>query len=288
MRKLILPIICLITLLVSCKEDEDKVIHTDLPAEANQLFGISQNWNESLYFAMLQWEDYIQMDSLGLPGCPDIMLDSMTKEVTLDFVSSTECIQSGQYTRSGKLIIKYDTSNLYSDKKWSVEYADYKFDNKSLDGIRYFSNTDSVHVSEEFTDLVERTENSLSTEFSGKFLHTISTVIDSLAADSLSSDSVTYRPKLTSFSSIGRISGVNAVGRDIEITMDTPIIHLVECYEQNEILPSIAKESWIVSRGGTSWVTYSVQYEQLTEACQVTAIATLPDGKQLLLNPAEE
>ncbi len=288
MRKLIFPLICLIPLLVSCKEDEDKVIHTDLPAEADQLFGISQDWNESLYFAMLQWEDYMQMDSLGLPSCPDIILDSMTKEVILDFVSSTECTQSGSFTRSGKLIIKYDTTNQYSDKKWSMEYVDYKFDTRSLDGIRYFSNTDSMHVSEEFTDLVERTENGLSTEFSGKFLHTKSIVIDSLATDSLSSDSATYRPKLTSFSSIGRITGVNAAGRDIEITMDAPVTHSVECYERNEILPSIAKESWIVSRGGTSRVTYSVQYEQLTEACQVTAIATLPDGKQLLLNPSEE
>ena len=133
MRKLIFGLTLLIPILVSCAEDEDKVIQTDLPTEALELFSISKDWNESLYFAMISWEQYQELDTVGLPSCPAILLNENTREVTLNFLSSTECIQTGNYERSGKLIIQYDTISGGSNQSWTMEYEDYFFEN-----IRFF------------------------------------------------------------------------------------------------------------------------------------------------------
>lgn len=271
-------------MLMSCEEDEDKVIQTDLSTEADQLFSISKDWNESLYFAMISWEEYQKMDTLSLPNCPDILLDEYAKEVTLDFISSSLCLQSGDYERSGKLIIKFDTTVQSPTNKWTMKYEDYRFGSNTLEGIRNFSSDDSLLISEEFTDLVEITENELSTEFSGKFLHTKSYVSDSLTTDSLTTDSLNFR-LLKSFTSIGSVQGVNAAGRDFEIIIDAPVSHSISCYQQNEIVSYTGKENWIVSRSGNSEVFYSVTYEQLVDSCKVAVNAILPDGKKLLLNP---
>ncbi|REG83070.1 hypothetical protein [Algoriphagus antarcticus] len=281
MKKIIFGLIILMPILMSCEEDEDKVIQTDLTKEAAELFSISKDWNESLYFAMLSWEQYQQLDSVGLPSCPVISLDEKAKEVTLDFLSNTVCDQAGEYARSGRLIIKFDTTTISPIKKWTMEYDEYRFGSNSIEGIRSFSSEDSLQVSEEFIEIIERTQAELSSEFSGKFLHTKDYLSDSLTTDSLRIHS------LLSLTSVGRITGVNAAGRDFKITMDTPVIHSISCYQQNEILPSNGKENWFVARRENSEVTYTVTYEPLLEDCKVSATAILPDGRKLLLNPNE-
>ncbi|MEB2776053.1 hypothetical protein SYJ56_12090 [Algoriphagus sp. D3-2-R+10] len=287
MKKLIFIFIMLIPILMSCEEDEDKVIQTDLPTEADQLFSISTDWSESLYFAMISWEEYQQMDTVGLPSCPDIIINEDTKEITLNFLGTTACVQSGEYDRSGKLIIKFDTTAQSPNKNWTMEYEDYQFGSNALEGIRNFSSDDSLQILEEFTEIIERTENDLSTEFSGKYIHTKTYVIDSLTTDSLTNDSLLISTELKSFSSVGSIKGVNAAGRAFEITIDNPITHSISCYQQNEILPNTGKENWFVSRGGNSEVNYSTTYEQLLEDCKVAVNTILPDGRKLLLNPGE-
>lgn len=272
---------------MSCEEDEDKVIQTDLPTEAAELFSVSKDWSESLYFAMISWEEYQQIDTVGLPNCPDILLDEYTKEVTLDFLASTECEQTGDYSRSGKLIIKFDTTAQSPNKKWTMEYEDYRFGSNTIEGIRSFSSDDSLQILEEFTEIIERTENDLSTLFSGKFLHTKTYGIDSLKTDSLTNDSLSISTELKSFSSLGNIKGVNAAGRDFEITINNPLKHSISCYQQNEILPNTGKENWFVSRGGNSEVNYTTTYEPLLEDCKVAVNTILPDGRKLLLNPRE-
>ncbi|PZX47475.1 hypothetical protein [Algoriphagus chordae] len=271
MKKIFLGVIILLPLLMSCEEDVSKVIQTDLPIEASEIFSISKEWNESLYFALISWEDYHQLDSVSLPSCPEVSIDENTKEVTLNFLSSTACIQTGQYGRSGKLMIKFDTTVLGPNKKWTMSYEDYHFGTNQLDGIRTFSSNDSIHVLEEFDEIIERSLTDVSSEFSGEFIHTKTYVNDSLA----------------NFSSVGRILGVNGAGRKFEISIDTPSKHFISCYQQNEILPSSGKENWFVSRGANSEVGYSTTYEALLEECKVAATATLPDGRKLRLNPIE-
>ncbi|WP_339866618.1 hypothetical protein [uncultured Algoriphagus sp.] len=269
MRKLILGLIVLIPILMSCGEEEDKDITTDVAIEATQLFNISKVWNESLYFAMISWEEYLLQDSLKLPSCPQISIDENTKEVTLNFLASTTCVQTGEYGRSGKLILSYNQAADSVSSVWTMEYDDYFFGTNSIKGIRTFSSDDSLQVSEDFSEITEKTEKDLSTIFNGKFVH-----IKNYEGDSL-----------TTLVSLGRIEGKNAAGRDFEIIMDSPVKHDISCYQQNLILPNSAKESWAVSRSGTSEATYILTYESQPGECIVYANAILPDGRRLLLNP---
>ncbi|MEB2779766.1 hypothetical protein U3A58_05120 [Algoriphagus sp. C2-6-M1] len=271
MRKLIFILIMLLPILMSCVEDEDKVIHTDSPTEAVSLFSISKDWGESLYFAMISWEEYHLIDTVGLPSCPEIILDQDSKQVTLHFRGASACVQSGAYARRGKLIIKFDTIVQSPTKKWTMEYEDYSFESNAITGIRTFASNSPNQVSEDFTKIIEKTENELRTKFSGKFIHTKAYINNTL----------------TSFTSLGRIKGVNAVGRDFEITIDSPVKHIISCYQQNEILPNTGKENWFVSRGGNSEVNYTTTYEPLLADCKVAVNSILPDGRKLLLNPSD-
>ncbi|MDR7129505.1 hypothetical protein J2X69_001842 [Algoriphagus sp. 4150] len=274
MRNLIIALVILLPIVIGCNEDEDRIIQTDLTAEAAELFSISNTWNESLYFALIPWEEYVQMGTVGsvkLPSCPDIFLNEESREVTLQFPASTECTQSGTYARSGKLIIRFDTTLLSPAKKWTMEYDAYKFRTNTIEGIRTFTGNDSLQVLEEFNEITEKTENKLSSTFSGKLIHT-----KTYANDSVSS-----------FTSLGRIQGTNAAGRNFEITLENPINHFISCYHQNEILPSTGMENWFVSRKGNSQVSYGVTYEPQIDGCKVSANATLPDGRKFLLNPTE-
>ena len=86
-----------------CQDDADKVISTDLPAEANQMFEISTAWSESLYFSLLTFEEYASMDSTFiLPGCPIVSVETEGRKVTLEFLASTECTQSDEGKGRGK------------------------------------------------------------------------------------------------------------------------------------------------------------------------------------------
>ncbi|MEP4375865.1 MAG: hypothetical protein ABJ333_12505, partial [Algoriphagus sp.] len=236
MRKLILGFFILLPILMSCEEDEDKMIQTDLTKEAGELFSITQDWNESLYFAMISWEQYHQFDTVGLPGCPDILLDEKFKRVTLSFPGSSACLQAGPYQRAGELIIQFDTAVASPRQKWTMEYNNYLFEENSLQGIRTFRSDNQATFVENFTNVFEKTETELSTEFSGTFLHERKYTNDSL----------------TSFSSTGKINGVNAAGREFEIDISTPLYHTISCYEQNEILPKTGAENWKVARGANS------------------------------------
>ena len=269
MRKLIFGLTLLVTMLMSCAEDEDKVIQTDLPTEANEMFRISKAWNESLYFAMISWEEYLQIDSLQLPNDPIVHINQASKEVTLEFIADSASIKANKNYRLGKLIIAYDTTVLSPNRKWSMEFDDYLFRTDAIYGKRNFSSDDSLVFSEEFTDLIVKTEKELSSTFSGRFVHA-----ESYAADSS-----------RSISSSGRMAGVNPVGRDFEIILDSPTTHSVFCYQQNEIIPKTGKETWIVSRAGNSSVNYTTTYEALPDTCKVAVNTILPDGRKLLLNP---
>ena len=269
MRNLIFGLIILVPILMSCEEDEDKVIQTDLPTEANELFNISKAWNESLYFALISWEEYQKLDSLNLPSCPTIQLDENNKKVTLGFLSSNTCDQSGEFTRKGKIIIAFDTTAANPNRKWSMKYDEYIFGTDSIKGIRNFSSEDALVFSEEFDEISNKTDKNLTTEFSGKFVHTKTFIKDSLV----------------SLSSVGRITGTNPAGRNFQIILDSPVKHSISCYQQNEILPNSGKENWYVARGGNSEVSYLTTYELLVDGCRSAVNTMLPDGRKLLLNP---
>jgi hypothetical protein len=258
-------LLLLFPLLFACEEDEDKTIQTDLTMEASQLFDISNSWGESLYFAMLRWEDYQTVNPSDLPGCPKIALEQSLKQVTLEFLPDSACIKTGQTIRSGKIILDYSPENL-STQNWTLEYQNYTINQDSLEGTRKFSRSDFNKVSEQFENLILKTNNGVNSTFSGNLNHT----------------TISLRLELIGISSLGTITGTNPAGRKFTTELTDPRQILVSCSKENEILPISGKESWTVARGSSKNVIHQINYES-TGNCQVNATVTLADGRSLVL-----
>jgi len=295
MRKISLVLFILIPMLISCREDEDKIIQTDLPIEASQLFGVSEVWGESLYYAMISWEEYQQADSLGLPGCPKISLDELNRQVTLDFSSDSSCTTPEAQNRLGKLLLSFTQNDSSNVKSWYMEYDNYIFELNSIQGRRHFFAMDSVTVSERFEGLTQLSNEILTTTFNGEITHkrlySLDTLIvsDTLAiGDSLNTIDTLVNFSLSKIFSVGTINGINPAGRAFNMAFTPAQEHEVGCYKNDQTLPKVGGETWMVSRGGNPEVNYTLTYEALPDSCSVFATVTLPDGKQLLLNPPSE
>lgn len=260
--------ILLIVASTSCQEDADKVISTDLPTEANQLFDLSTTWSESLYFGLLSFDEYLAMDSTSsLPGCPELIVEEDTRKVFLNFDSDIECGQTGEEKRSGKIVLEYALSD--SDpSSWALEYDDYFYNGSSIRGIRNFKNDASNQIIESFNPLTITTEKELTSIFSGDLKHSGGTAVSSSIG----------------FISGGSLHGVNPAGRDFKIEIPFDRLMLSSCFQENKLIPVAGSEIWDISRGATKNVTYLLEYE-LLDSCNVTANVRLPDGRTLLLNP---
>ncbi|MBN3582896.1 hypothetical protein JYB64_10915 [Algoriphagus aestuarii] len=259
----------LISILVSgCQEDADKVISTDLPQEALQMFDTSKAWSESLYFGLLTFEEYLAMDSTSiLPGCPSLLIEQDTKKVILDFDSENPCDQAGDYSRSGKLILEFSLSNIPTSN-WAMSYDQYVFEGDTIRGIRNFSSKNSNEILEMFNPLTIKTQKSLTTKLTGSLTHRKAASI---------SNSI-------GIMSGGTMTGVNAVGREFEIEIPFDRLMLSSCFQKNELIPVAGTENWTVARGSNKQVSHQLTYE-LIDSCQVAANVRLPDGRHLLLNP---
>lgn len=263
----IILIFSLSTFSMSCEEDEDKTFQTNLSLEANQLFEISTAWGESLYLGVLNFEDFSQIPSPDLPGCPSVFIEMAEKKVTLTFDPAITCEQSGEVKRTGKLILQYPLLNTNSSP-WTLTYQDYTFQNDTLRGTREFSEIDSNQVEERFVNLRAKSNQGLNTTFSGTLYHSLTKL----------------QTKLIGLSSSGSISGTNSAGRAFFMNIINPKQTLISCFSENEILPIAGRESWTVDRGQGRVVTHSVTYESFG-GCAETAKITLSDGRTLLVIP---
>lgn len=260
--------ILILVLSSSCQEDADKVIGTDLPQEALQLFETSKAWSESLYFGLLSFEEYQAMDSTStLPGCPSLLIEDDTKKVILDFNSENECDQSGTLTRSGKLILEFSISSTPT-ANWAMSYDNYSFEGDTIRGIRNFSSENGNEITEFFNPLTIKTQKDLTTKLTGNLKHTKAPLI---------SNSI-------GIMSGGTMEGMNPVGREISIDIPFDRLMLTTCFQKNELIPVAGTETWTIGRGVGKQVTHQLTYE-LIDSCQVAANVLLPDGRQLLLNP---
>ena len=266
MKKEALYVLFSLVFLISCKEDDDRVISTDLPTEASQLFVVSKAWSEAIFFTQLSFDQYSSSDSLQLPGCPEILLEENAKRVTLTFDPDSTCEQSGKSKRSGKIILDLAQSDS-QNPIWFLEYENYTFEEASMDGIRIFTKKSSGIVNETFETLTHTTTNQLTHQFSGNITHTLS--LDSGLVVGLNSK--------------GMINGRNPVGRNFVFEFNEKRESLFSCFQDNKLLPVAGKETWKVSRSETSQVTHSLSYE-LKENCVVEAYVVLSDGRRLLLN----
>ncbi len=267
MKKGVLYIFFFLIFLNACKEDDDRVISTDLPTEASQLFVVSNAWSEALFFTQISFNQYSGADSLELPGCPDILIDKTAKRVTLTFDPETTCDLSGKSTRSGKLILDLAQSDS-ENPIWFLEYENYTFEGASIKGIRTFTKNSSGLVNETFSALTHKTIDQLTHQFSGNLTHKLSLVSGIVIG----------------VNSKGMIDGRNPSGRNFIFDFSENRELLFSCFQDNQLLPVAGKETWQVSRGEASQVIHRLSYEW-KENCNVEAFVVLSDGRRLLLNP---
>lgn len=267
MKKGFLYIFFSLIFLVACKEDEDRVISTDLPTEASLLFNASNAWSEAIFFTQISFDQYSTGDSLRLPGCPEIFIDKTAERVTLTFDPETACEQTGTSKRSGKLILDLAQSDS-ENPVWFLEYENYTFEDASLDGIRTFSKNSTGLILETFETLTHKTKNELTHRFGGDLTHTLSLV----------------NGNLEGLNSTGIIYGENPAGRNFTFTLSEKRELLFSCFQDNQLSPNAGKETWQVSRSETAQAVYNLTYES-KENCTVEAYVVLPDGRRLLLNP---
>jgi hypothetical protein len=267
MKKRVLYIFFPLIFLVACKEDEDRVISTDLPTEASQLFAVSNAWNEAVFFSQISFEQYSNADSLDLPGCPEILIDKIAERVTLTFDPETTCEQTGISKRSGKLILDLAQSDS-ENPAWFLEYENYTFEDAAIDGIRAFTKNSLGVVNETFETLTHKTTNELTHQFGGSLAHTLSLV----------------NGEVIGFNSNGIIYGKNPAGRNFTFVFNEKRELLFSCFQDNQLFPIAGKEIWQVSRSETAQVVYNLTYEP-KENCKVEAYVLLPDLRRLLLNP---
>lgn len=267
MKKIVLYIFFSLIFLNACKEDEDRVISTDLPTEASQLFDVSIAWSEALFYSQLSFEQYSAADSLDLPGCPETILEENEKRVTLTFNPATSCENSGKYIRTGKLILDFARADSINSM-WFLEYDDYTFEAATIQGIRVFTKNKLGIINETFENLTHTTSDQLTHKFSGNLTHTLS--LDSGIVARINSKGV--------------ITGRNPAGRKFEFNFEEKRELLFSCFQKNELLPVTGQETWQVSRSEKSQVIHRLSYE-LEENCEVEAYVVLSDGRRLLLNP---
>jgi len=267
MKKRVLYIFFPLIFLVACKEDEDRVISTDLPTEASQLFAVSNAWNEAVFFSQISFEQYSNADSLDLPGCPEILIDKIADRVTLTFDPETTCEQTGISKRSGKLILDLAQSDS-ENPAWFLEYENYTFEDASINGIRTFSKNSSGVINETFETLTHKTKNELTHQFGGDLTHTL----------------ILVNGILVGLNSNGIIFGKNPAGRNFTFIFNEKHELLFSCFQNNQLFPVAGKEIWQVSRSETAQVEYNLTYESKGN-CNVEAYVLLPDERRLLLNP---
>lgn len=268
MRKIQTSLFLLLLTMVACKEDADKVIHTNLPLEATQLLETSTSWGESIYFSLLNFQNYERLDTLLLPGCPTITFEEVNRSVQLDFDNPLECELENTETRGGRIVIDYGMISLESTSKWTVEFNDYMFGDVSISGTKTFTQKNQTQVQESFDNLIFKTSDDLTTILSGTFDHTLDRTIS----------------PFLSISTTGIGIGINPAGRTFDWEIIEPRVTDINCLSSSEYLPQTGKENWTISRSPGREVLQSLEYLPL-DSCQVEVFANLSDGRKLILNP---
>ena len=251
----------LIFVFISCSEDVERQIQTDLTIESQQLLNTSLAWGESTYFGMISWGTYQTLTSAQLPGCPLISLDLEARKVTLDFDQSAECNQAGPWKRTGKIQLEFTNSSLIQGEVVMI-FNEYTFGGIQLKGTKVFTRKDLRNFSEKSDQLILTDSKKLS--------HYLDIQTNHLASF------INLRP--LGYISTGKIQGTNPAGRTFTIELGQGRPYLSACLESNWAIPISGQETWEISRDGNRLANYAIQYAA-DSACRATILAILPDGR---------
>ncbi|WP_297335116.1 hypothetical protein [Algoriphagus sp.] len=248
----------------ACQDDTDRIIQTSLPTEATQLFTISRTLAESSTLFTYSFRDFGVLDSTSLPGSPKIEIDSALRQVTLDYDQAYQTPEDPVNERRGSITISF--VNVSTVPYRIVKYENYRLGDIQLSGTRNFKQRSLSEFTESFDDLILISKNDLTYQISGEFSHAI--------------ERSAFR--VQSFSTLGSLTGRNAVGRRLNLTLSSPKIVSIDCFKSDQILPLAGTETWQVGRGENEQVGYTLTFENELD-CKVIAFAQLPDGRRLQL-----
>lgn len=251
----------LIFVFVSCSEDVERQIQTDLIIESQQLLSASLVWGESTYFGMISLGTYQTLNSSQLPGCPLISLDSETPKVTLDFDQSAECSQAGPWKRTGKIQLEFTNSSLIQGEV-VMTFIDYTFGGIQVKGTKVFTRKDLRNFAESSDQLILTDSQKLSHYLDIQTNHLVSFI--------------NLRP--LGHISTGKIEGTNPAGRSFSIDLGQGRPYLSACLESNWVIPISGQETWTISRVENQFANYSIQYAA-DSACRALIQAAFPDGR---------
>lgn len=251
----------------SCTEDVSKDITTDLLQESDQFFQFSRALSETAYLGNIALGEYFRTFPEELPGCPEIIRSPGSRIIQLNYSNPQECQQPNKTPRTGKIILDFTLSNT-SNPSWSMTYENYSFGKTLINGVRWFINPAFNENQETFENLSIKLEKNLGFVASGKFSYSVARL--------------GFRP--FALSTRGRIEGRNPAGRNFSLVITEAKEQLFSCYRNGWELPQSGKESWIISRGTSNSINYTVKFES-SISCNPVVISTLPDGRTIQLYP---
>lgn len=258
-------ILFLLVALFACNPDLDKDITTDLQVEGNEIFRVSFALEESYYLAFQNLDAYRNVDTLSLPGCPDILINESERKVTLDFDVERDCPAGNSISRKGKIHLEFLQTGTF-ERITRLSYENYEVKNFRIEGTREFRQLlNFSRRTERFSDLLVLDQFGSSTRLNGEYEFTLSFENGTLLGIEAS----------------GSLNGRNITGRPLQMEPINPKKYQVSCILSGYFLPSSGRETWRIFTNATLSTTHSLNYEA-DPGCQNKAIVDLSDGRQVI------
>lgn len=260
----------LLLFLTACLGDAEKTISTDQQVEGTEIFRITQSLEESLLFALQNFEYYKTVVPETLPGCPEVTVNDADRFVSLVFSANSACTNNANTPRTGRILLQYITRSVL-ESSVVLTYDNYFFKGNAIEGLREFRRVASVanpnRRTEIFENLIIRNEKNSSSRLNGSFIHQVTL----------------QNSNLTQFSSGGTIEGRNIAGRAIKMTQGILKNYEVACILTGTLMPRQGSESWGISHGAGQIFTHNLSYTG-ESPCKSTATLKLQDGRVMLVD----
>jgi len=258
--------------LVSCVDDEEVRLTTDVTVEGTEMFNASFALSEHLNLLVLPFDRYTGFagDTLQLPGCPTIEVNETDRKVVLTFSPTPPCPNSN-LRRTGQISLHYTNSIITNEEAIVVEYADYTVRNTRLEGSRFLTPVNDnglVNFRDRMVRLMVYDEFGSSTRINAEYEHLLQYENDSAY----------------SINTTGAGGGRNLAGRSFTYTITTPKVQYSSCVAEGIFVPSMGRESWTYERTVSSAVTHTMNFGETAE-CDRNVSLSLSSGETITLNP---
>jgi len=258
--------------LVSCVDDEEVRLTTNVAVEGTEMFNASFALSEHLNLLAIPFERYADLagDTLSLPGCPTVAVNVADRKVDLTFRPTPPCPNSN-IRRTGSISLHFTNSLITNEETIVVEYVNYTVRNTRLLGSRFFTKVydDGLeNYKDRMVRLMVYDEFGSSTRISAEYEHHLRYEVDTAY----------------SITTTGAGGGRNLAGRSFTYTITTPKVQYSRCVQEGIFVPSMGRESWTYERTVSSAVTHTMNFGETSE-CDRNVSVSLSNGETITLNP---